>query len=218
MMNLQRAQALLLSRGLPVRLVGDGALTIQRVHTDTRSLQAGDFFVALKGDQFDAHQFLPNAQQAGAQAVMAQYGIAEAGLSGLEVVDSKLALGALASAWRRQYSLPLIAVTGSNGKTTVTQMIASILKATCAEKSWATKGNLNNDIGVPLTLLGLTQEHHMAVVELVFGRACSSHRSGGEQRAARTPGVYANRRGGRAGKRQRDHCVACRRCSRISRR
>jgi UDP-N-acetylmuramoyl-tripeptide--D-alanyl-D-alanine ligase len=166
MMNLQRAQALLSSRGLPARLVGDGALTIQRVHTDTRSLQAGDLFVALKGEKFDAHDFLPNAQQAGAQAVIAQHGIAEAGLSGLEVADSKLALGGLASAWRRQYSLPVIAVTGSNGKTTVTQMVASILKAACADKAWATKGNLNNDIGVPLTLLGLTQEHHMAVVEL----------------------------------------------------
>jgi UDP-N-acetylmuramoyl-tripeptide--D-alanyl-D-alanine ligase len=166
MMHLQRAQTLLLSRGLPARLVGDGTLTIQRVHTDTRSLQAGDLFVALKGEQFDAHDFLLSAQQAGAQAVIAQHGIAQAGLSGLEVADSKLALGALASAWRRQYNLPLIAVTGSNGKTTVTQMIASILKTACADKAWATKGNLNNDIGVPLTLLGMTQAHQMAVVEL----------------------------------------------------
>ena len=102
MMNLQRAQALLLSRGLPVRLVGNGTLTIQRVHTDTRSLQEGDLFVALKGEKFDAHEFLPHALQAGAQAVMAQHGIAEAGLSGLEVADSKLALGAVGSAWRRQ--------------------------------------------------------------------------------------------------------------------
>jgi UDP-N-acetylmuramoyl-tripeptide--D-alanyl-D-alanine ligase len=166
MMNLHRAQTLLLSRGVPARLVGDGTLTIQRVHTDTRSLQAGDLFVALKGDTFDAHEFLPNAKQAGAQTVIAQHGIAEAGLSGLEVPDSKLALGALASAWRRQFSLPLIAVTGSNGKTTVTQMIASILRAYCADKAWGTKGNLNNDIGVPLTLSGLTQAHNMAVVEL----------------------------------------------------
>jgi UDP-N-acetylmuramyl pentapeptide synthase len=166
MMNLQYAQALLLSRGLPARLVGDGALTIERVHTDTRSLQTGDLFVALKGEKFDAHEFLPDAQQAGAHAVIAQHGIAEAGLSGLEVADSKLALGGLASAWRRQYSLPLIAITGSNGKTTVTQMVASILRAACTDHAWATKGNLNNDIGVPLTLLGLKPEHHMAVVEL----------------------------------------------------
>ncbi len=166
MMNLQRAQTLLLSRGLPARLVGDGMLTIQRVHTDTRSLQAGDLFVALKGEKFDAHDFLPNARQAGAQAVLAQHGLEQAGLSGLEVADTKLALGALASAWRRQYGLPVIAVTGSNGKTTVTQMIASILRASCAENCWATKGNLNNDIGVPLTLLGLTQTHRLAVIEL----------------------------------------------------
>ncbi len=166
MMNLQRAQALLLSRGVPARLVGDGAVTIQRVHTDTRSLQAGDLFVALKGENFDAHDFLPNAQQAGAQAVIAQHGIAAAGLNGLEVNDSKLALGALAGAWRRQFTLPVIAVTGSNGKTTVTQMVASILRAACADNAWATKGNLNNDIGVPLTLLGLTAQHRMAVIEL----------------------------------------------------
>jgi UDP-N-acetylmuramoyl-tripeptide--D-alanyl-D-alanine ligase len=166
MMNLQRAQALLLSRGVPARLVGDGAVTIQRVHTDTRSLQAGDLFVALQGEKFDAHDFLPNARQAGAQAAIAQHGIAAAGLSGLEVSDSKLALGALAAAWRAQFTLPVIAVTGSNGKTTVTQMVASILRASCADSAWATKGNLNNDIGVPLTLLGLTAEHRMAVVEL----------------------------------------------------
>ena len=165
-MNLQHAQALLLSRGLPARLIGNGGLTIQRVHTDTRSVQTGDLFVALKGDTFDAHDFLPQAQRAGAQAVIAQQGIAEAGLSGLEVADTKLALGALASAWRRQYRLPVIAVTGSNGKTTVTQMVASVLKAACADQALATKGNLNNDIGVPLTLLGLTQAHRMAVVEL----------------------------------------------------
>ena len=166
MMHLQRAQELLQSRGVVARLVGDSALTIQRVHTDTRSLQPGDLFVALKGEKFDAHDFLPSAQKVGATAVMAQQGITQSGASGLEVTDSKLALGALASAWRRQYSLPLIAVTGSNGKTTVTQMIASILRAAYSEESWATKGNLNNDIGVPLTLLGLTQEHRIAVVEL----------------------------------------------------
>jgi UDP-N-acetylmuramoyl-tripeptide--D-alanyl-D-alanine ligase len=166
MMNLQRAQALLHSRGVPARLVGDGAVTIQRVHTDSRSLQPGDLFVALKGETFDAHDFLPNAQQAGAPAAIAQHGIAEASLSGLEVSDSKLALGALAAAWRSQFTLPVIAVTGSNGKTTVTQMVASILRAACAYDAWATKGNLNNDIGVPLTLLGLTAQHQMAVVEL----------------------------------------------------
>jgi UDP-N-acetylmuramoyl-tripeptide--D-alanyl-D-alanine ligase len=166
MMNLQRAAQLLQSRGIASRLVGDAATAFGRVHSDTRSLQAGDLFVALKGDTFDANDFLANAKAAGAQAAIAHHGIAAAGLDGLEVDDSKLALGALAAAWRSQFKLPLIAVTGSNGKTTVTQMIASILRAACAEAAWATRGNLNNDIGVPLTLLGMSQQHRMAVIEL----------------------------------------------------
>jgi UDP-N-acetylmuramoyl-tripeptide--D-alanyl-D-alanine ligase len=166
MMSLQRAADLLHSRGVPARLVGDAAVAVQRVHTDTRSLQAGDLFVALKGDNFDAHDFLAQAQQAGAVAVLAQHGIEAVRLHGLEVQDSKLALGQLAAAWRSQFDLPLIAVTGSNGKTTVTQMVASILKAACAEQSLATQGNFNNDIGVPLTLLRLNATHSMAVVEL----------------------------------------------------
>ncbi len=135
MMNLQRAQTLLIGYGLPVRLVGDGAVTFQRVHTDSRSLQAGDLFVALRGENFDAHDFLHGAQLVGTQAVIAERGIAEAGLNGLEVADSKMALGALASVWRKQFSLPSIAVTGSNGKTTVTQMISSVLRARCSDKA-----------------------------------------------------------------------------------
>jgi UDP-N-acetylmuramoyl-tripeptide--D-alanyl-D-alanine ligase len=166
MMSLQRAVDLLHSRGVHARLIGDGAIAVQRVHTDTRSLQAGDLFVALKGENFDAHDFLPQAREAGAVAAMAQHGIEAAKLHGLEVDDSKLALGQLAAAWRSQYSLPLIAVTGSNGKTTVTQMVASILKTASAEQALATQGNFNNDIGVPLTLLRLNATHSMAVVEL----------------------------------------------------
>jgi UDP-N-acetylmuramoyl-tripeptide--D-alanyl-D-alanine ligase len=166
MMHLQQAQALLQARGMSARLVGDGAVTLQRVHTDTRSVQAGDLFVALKGERFDANDFLVEAKTAGATAAIAHHGLAAAGLNGLEVADSKLALGALAAAWRKTMTLPVIAVTGSNGKTTVTQMVASILRAAYAHSALATKGNLNNDIGVPLTLLGLTAAHRMAVVEL----------------------------------------------------
>ena len=80
--------------------------------------------------------------------------------------DSRLALGELAAGWRRQFDLPLIAVTGSNGKTTVTQMVASILRAHAGDAAHATQGNLNNDIGVPLTLLGLRSEHRIGVIEL----------------------------------------------------
>jgi UDP-N-acetylmuramoyl-tripeptide--D-alanyl-D-alanine ligase len=166
MMQLLQAQALLKARGIHARLVGDGAVTLQRVHTDTRSLQAGDLFVALKGERFDANDFLREAKTAGATAAIAHHGLAAVGLNGLEVPDSKLALGALAAAWRKSMSLPVIAVTGSNGKTTVTQMVAAILRAAYADFALATKGNFNNDIGVPVTLLGLTAAHRMAVVEL----------------------------------------------------
>jgi UDP-N-acetylmuramoyl-tripeptide--D-alanyl-D-alanine ligase len=161
-------------------LVGDPATVFTRVHTDTRSLQAGDLFVALKGDSFDAHTFLAQAKTNGAVAALAQYGLALNGLSGLEVTDSRAALGALAKNWRKHLAhkhltnqrvadnkpMPVIAVTGSNGKTTLTQMIASILQAWHGDASLATAGNFNNDIGVPLTLLRLRESHRSAVVEL----------------------------------------------------
>jgi UDP-N-acetylmuramoyl-tripeptide--D-alanyl-D-alanine ligase len=151
-------------------LVGDPSTAFCRVHSDTRSLQADDLFVALKGERFDAHHFLPQAQAAGAVAAVAERGLVEAGLSGLLVPNALIALGQLAAAWRQRFTLPLIAVTGSNGKTTVTQMIASILQAWHGDGAFATHGNFNNDIGVPLTLLRLRQDaaqHHFAgVVEL----------------------------------------------------
>lgn len=141
-------------------------LPITRVHTDSRSLQAGDLFVALRGERFDAHDFLPQAAAQGAVAAIAHAGLADAGLPGVQVPDTRLALGELARRWREQFQLPLIAVTGSNGKTTVTQMVASILRAAAGEQALATQGNLNNDIGVPLTLLRLRETHRLAVVEL----------------------------------------------------
>ena len=147
------------------RLVGDPATLISRVHTDTRSLAVGDLFVALKGERFDANDFLSEARASGATAAIAHRGLADAGLAGFEVADSLHALGALAAGWRSQFALPLIAVTGSNGKTTVTQMLASILRA-ADDNTLATAGNFNNEIGVPLTLLRLRAEHRLAVIEL----------------------------------------------------
>jgi len=147
-------------------LVGDATRAFERVHTDTRTLRAGDLFVALKGERFDAHDFLPQARAAGAVAAIATHGIAEAGLDGLAVPDSLLALQMLATGWRRRFAGPVIAVTGSNGKTTVTQMVASILRAAHGEAAHATAGNLNNHIGVPLTVLQLRAAHRAAVVEL----------------------------------------------------
>jgi len=148
------------------RLVGDASTVIARVHTDTRTLAPGDLFVALKGERFDANDFLADAKKQGAVAAIAHRGLEAAGLSGLEVPDSLLALGALGAGWRAQFELPLIAVTGSNGKTTVTQMIAAVLFAFRAERALATAGNFNNEIGVPLTLLRLRASHQRAVLEL----------------------------------------------------
>ncbi len=162
MMTLARAAAWIPG----ARLVGDAATPIERVHSDTRTLAAGDLFVALKGERFDANAFLADAKARGAAAAIAHGGLVAAGLPGLEVPDTLAALGALAAGWRAQFELPLIAVTGSNGKTTVTQMIATILIAACGDQSLATAGNFNNEIGVPLTLLRLRQRHRRAVVEL----------------------------------------------------
>jgi UDP-N-acetylmuramoyl-tripeptide--D-alanyl-D-alanine ligase len=162
MMKLQQA-----AQWIPgAKLVGDGNVQVSRVHSDTRTLQPGDLFVALKGERFDANDFIPDAMAKGAVAAIAHRGRLPAGFPGIEVDDAKLALGQLAAGWRAQFDLPLIAVTGSNGKTTVTQMIATILRTWQREHALATQGNLNNDIGLPLTLLRLRADHKVAVIEL----------------------------------------------------
>jgi UDP-N-acetylmuramoyl-tripeptide--D-alanyl-D-alanine ligase len=148
------------------RVVGDVSQAVLRVHTDTRSLQTGDVFVALKGERFDAHDFLTQAAAQGAVMVVAERGVEASGLPGVAVPDSRKALGELATAWRARWPGALIGITGSNGKTTVTQMLASILRAAHGEHAHATQGNLNNDIGVPLTLLRLREHHRLSVVEL----------------------------------------------------
>ena len=162
MMVLQ--QALVLLTG--ARLVGDGTVAFTRVHSDTRTVQPGDLFVALKGDTFDANTLLAQAQASGAVAALCHPGCALPGLPSIEVEDTLAALGTLATGWRAQFHLPLIAVTGSNGKTTVTQMVAAILRAAQPDAMLATQGNYNNAIGVPLTLLRLRAHHRLAVVEL----------------------------------------------------
>jgi UDP-N-acetylmuramoyl-tripeptide--D-alanyl-D-alanine ligase len=170
-MSLAQAHAMLSASAL----VGDASLRVERVHSDTRTLRRGDLFVALKGERFDGHDLLAQARERGAVAAIAQRGLAEAGLAGLTVPDTQRALEDLARAWRARHSLPLIAVTGSNGKTTVTQMIAAILRAWYAQAAFATEGNLNNHIGVPLTLLRLRQDatcwHRAGVVELGMNHA-----------------------------------------------
>lgn len=157
---------LLRGRQVPVRGVGDGAVRVHRVCSDTRQLQPGDLYVALKGERFDGNNFLAQAQAAGAAAALAHDGPWPSGMAGLAVPDSLAALGELAAAWRARRDLPLIAVTGSNGKTTVTQMLASILRSWDEARTLATVGNFNNAIGLPLTLLRLRAGHRAAVVEL----------------------------------------------------
>jgi len=158
------------------------------VSIDSRAIRHGDLFVALKGERFDGHAFVAQAAAAGASAAMVEKAgsrIEDRGSGGqipLLVVDDTLqALGSLAWYWRRQFDIPLVALTGSNGKTTVKEMLASILREACkAFQSpvldpqscvLATRGNLNNHIGVPLTLLELRREHRYAVIEMGMNHA-----------------------------------------------
>jgi UDP-N-acetylmuramoyl-tripeptide--D-alanyl-D-alanine ligase len=146
------------------------------VSSDTRTIAEGALFVALRGERFDGHDYLATARARGAVAAMvdrrAPAAAGDAPLPLLVVDDTRLGLGRLAAYWRGKFTLPLIAVTGSNGKTTVKEMISAILTEHAGRgRAYATPGNLNNDIGVPLTLLGLRAQHICAVVELGMNHA-----------------------------------------------
>ena len=150
-----------------VRLLGDAHAVFERISTDSRTAGPGDLFVALKGERFDAHDFLPDVAARGVSAVVAARVPQGWSVPTLQVSDTLRALGELARGWRGRFAIPLVAVTGSNGKTTVKEMIAAIFAAAAGEAGrLATRGNLNNEIGVPLTLLRLRPEHRLAVVEL----------------------------------------------------
>jgi len=138
------------------------------VVSDSRTLTAGQLFVALKGPNFDGHDFLAKAQEAGAAGAVVAAAQALA-LPQIVVRDTQAALEGAARAWRAAFSGPLVGVAGSNGKTTAKEMTAAILGA--AGETLATRGNLNNHIGVPLTLLRLTPAHRFAVVEMGANRA-----------------------------------------------
>jgi len=143
-------------------------VSFSRVVTDTRALSSGDLFVALPGERFDGHDFVPTAFERGAAAVLVAADRAPA-MSGnlIAVADPRQALLALAAHWRGQFGIPVVVVVGSNGKTTVKEMLASILRMHYgASRVLATEGNLNNAIGLPLTLLGLRSAHQVAVIEL----------------------------------------------------
>jgi UDP-N-acetylmuramoyl-tripeptide--D-alanyl-D-alanine ligase len=149
------------------RALGDNVRFL-RVTTDSRDLRAGDLFVALRGERFDGHDFVQHALAQGAAAALVAEERAGA-LSGalISVPDPRVALGQLAAHWRAQFAIPLAVVVGSNGKTTVKEMLAGILRVHYGEAGvLATAGNLNNDIGLPLTLLRLREAHRAAVIEL----------------------------------------------------
>eukprot|EP01022_Parablepharisma_sp_SALTPOND_P024759 TRINITY_DN5546_c0_g1_i5.p2 TRINITY_DN5546_c0_g1~~TRINITY_DN5546_c0_g1_i5.p2 ORF type:complete len:529 (+),score=249.72 TRINITY_DN5546_c0_g1_i5:78-1664(+) len=135
--------------------------------TDTRTIQAGELFVALSGPNFDGNEFLGQAFEQGAAAALVRRGAQAPDGNGhclLEVEDTLKALGDLAAAWRREHSALVAAITGSNGKTTTKEMLGAILRQ--RHQVLATKGNLNNLIGLPLTLLGLREAHTACVVEM----------------------------------------------------
>ncbi len=149
------------------RLSGSGA-RFTAVSTDSRAIGRGELFVALRGERFDGHEFLDGAASRGAVAAVVDRDYAGAfPLPVIIVDDTKRALGELAGKWRARFSPALIAITGSNGKTTVKEMVAAILRRHAGAGSvLATSGNLNNDIGVPLTLLRLRAEHRWCAIEL----------------------------------------------------
>jgi UDP-N-acetylmuramoyl-tripeptide--D-alanyl-D-alanine ligase len=130
--------------------------------TDTRQITPGTIYVALRGENFDGHKFISVAEKNGASAVIVEQAVADCNLPCLFVEDTRKALGSLAKFWLEQFNLPLVAITGSNGKTTTKEMLRAIF----AENVLANEGNFNNDIGVPLTLFNLNSTHRQAVIEM----------------------------------------------------
>jgi UDP-N-acetylmuramoyl-tripeptide--D-alanyl-D-alanine ligase len=156
------------AHALGARLEGAGVL-FSGVGTDSRAVRPGDLFVALNGDRFDGHAYVEEAARRGAVAALVARRVEGAiPLPQLIVADTRIALGRLAAHWRARFAIPLVALTGSNGKTTVKEMLAAILAAHCGSREavLATAGNLNNDIGMPLTLLQLRASHRFAVIEM----------------------------------------------------
>ncbi|MEW5781151.1 MAG: UDP-N-acetylmuramoyl-tripeptide--D-alanyl-D-alanine ligase [Pseudomonadota bacterium] len=139
------------------------------VGTDSRAITPGMLFVALTGERFDGHDYVEQALAAGASSalVRSDWAAAHPHLPLVGVNDTRRALGQLAAHWRSRFHIPLIGITGSNGKTTVKEMCAAILRADFGQHAvLATSGNLNNDIGMPLTLLKLHAPHRAAVIEM----------------------------------------------------
>ena len=165
MMTLQQA-----TQVLNGRLVGKN-LRFKSISSDSRKIGQGDLFIALRGENFDGYSFVNQSAQSGAVAALVNvdsYHNHAMDCPLILVDDTRLALGKLAAHWRKKFDIPVVAITGSNGKTTVKEMLASILRLAVggADGVLATKGNFNNDIGMPLTLLGLNKQHRFAVIEM----------------------------------------------------
>ncbi len=163
MMDLQEA-----GRAVGGRVHG-AATRFSGVTTDSRKVATGDLFVALVGERFDGNESVGEAMAQGAvAAITSRLVSARVPVPQVVVDDTRIALGKLAGHWRARFALPLVALTGSNGKTTVKEMLTSILAAHCGDATMvlATQGNLNNDIGMPVTLLRLREEHRYAVIEM----------------------------------------------------
>ena len=152
---------------LDAQLLGDGALTVENVSTDSRQSISKGLFFALKGEHFDAHHYLDKAAEQGCIAAVVEHQT-NASIAQLVVKDTRLALGQLAKWLRKKINPKTVAMTGSSGKTTVKEMTATILQQSAVDFDDVlfTHGNFNNDIGVPLTLLRLTEQHKFAVIEL----------------------------------------------------
>jgi UDP-N-acetylmuramoyl-tripeptide--D-alanyl-D-alanine ligase len=144
-----------------------GRAAFRGVSINSKTAEEGNLFVALRGERFDSHQFLSEEVERKVAAVVVERLPAGLPIPALVVPDTRVALGEIGRYWRTQFAVPVIGVTGSNGKTTVKEMIASILEAEFGAGNYlATRGNLNNEIGVPMTLLRLHKKHLAAVVEL----------------------------------------------------
>lgn len=136
------------------------------VSTDTRSINPGEVFFALRGERFDAAEFVAQAAAKGAAGAVVDAPV-DVPLPQVQVADTRLALADFAREWRQRSGVKLIGITGSNGKTTVKELIASICRVAFGEEAvLATRGNLNNDVGLPLTLLNLREQHKVAVAEM----------------------------------------------------
>ncbi|MCK9002732.1 UDP-N-acetylmuramoyl-tripeptide--D-alanyl-D-alanine ligase [Haemophilus influenzae] len=157
-----------LAQILQAKLIGDENVQVEEINTDTRKSVSNSLFFALKGEKFDAHQYLDQAVSQGALALVVQQENSSILVPQLVVKDTRIALGELAKWLREKINPRTVAMTGSSGKTTVKEMTASILQHTAADSEVVlfTNGNFNNDIGVPLTLLRLTEKHRFAVIEL----------------------------------------------------